>query len=100
MGHRLKHRPRELSGGEMQRVAIARALMSKPRLLLSDEPTGNLDQKTTGEIVELLQSLNHDHKLTIVMVTHDLALAEKADRVIRLHEGRVQTTVMPENHVA
>ena len=100
MGHRLKHRPRELSGGEMQRVAIARALMSKPRLLLSDEPTGNLDQETTGEIVELLQSLNHEHKLTIVMVTHDLSLAEKADRVIRLHEGRVQTTLIPEHHVA
>jgi lipoprotein-releasing system ATP-binding protein len=100
MGHRLRHRPRELSGGEMQRVAIARALVSRPRLLLSDEPTGNLDQQTTAEIIDLLQSLNHDHKLTIVMVTHDLSLAEKTDRTIRLHEGRVQATSMPEHHVA
>lgn len=100
MGHRLKHRPRELSGGEMQRVAIARALVNNPRLLLSDEPTGNLDQQTTGEIVDLLQSLNQDHNLTIVMVTHDLSLAERADRVIRLHEGRVQTAALGEPVVA
>jgi len=100
MGHRLRHRPSELSGGEMQRVAIARALMCDPRLLLSDEPTGNLDQQTTGEIVELLQSLNQNRKLTIVMVTHDLSLAEKADRTIRLHEGRVETTSMPAHNVA
>ena len=100
MGHRLRHRPGELSGGEMQRVAIARALISSPRLLLADEPTGNLDQQTAGEIVELLQSLNTDHKLTIVMVTHDLLLAEKADRTIRLHEGRVRTTPLPDQNVA
>lgn len=100
MGHRLRHRPRELSGGEMQRVAIARALVGEPRLLLADEPTGNLDQQTTSEIIDLLRSLNHNHKLTIVMVTHDLTLAERADRTIRLHEGRVQTTSLPEPNVA
>ena len=100
MEHRLRHRPRELSGGEMQRVAIARALVGQPRLLLADEPTGNLDQQTTREIIDLLRSLNHDHKLTIVMVTHDLTLADKADRTIRLHEGRVQTTSLPEPNVA
>lgn len=87
--HRLRHRPRELSGGEMQRVAIARALMNRPRVLLADEPTGNLDRQTGGQILDLLQSLNDDQKLTIVMVTHDSALAHKTDRVVQLVEGRV-----------
>jgi lipoprotein-releasing system ATP-binding protein len=89
LGHRLRHRPRELSGGEMQRVAIARALMNSPRILLADEPTGNLDRQTGGEIMQLLRSLNHDQKLTIVMVTHDAALARQSDRVVQLVEGRV-----------
>jgi lipoprotein-releasing system ATP-binding protein len=89
LGHRLRHRPRELSGGEMQRVAIARALMNSPRVLLADEPTGNLDRQTGGEIMQLLQSLNHDQKLTIVMVTHDAALARQSHRVVQLVEGRV-----------
>ena len=100
MHHRLRHKPRELSGGEMQRVAIARSLMSNPRLLLADEPTGNLDGQISHEIMELLRSLNHDHKLTIVMVTHDLALADKADRTVRLHEGRVETASHPGQQVA
>ena len=89
LSHRLKHKPRELSGGEMQRVAIARALMNNPQLLLADEPTGNLDRHTGGQIMELLQALNADHKLTIVMVTHDAALARQTDRVVQLVEGRV-----------
>ena len=89
LSHRLKHKPRELSGGEMQRVAIARALMNAPQLLLADEPTGNLDRHTGGQIMELLQALNADHKLTIVMVTHDAALARQTDRVVQLVEGRV-----------
>ena len=89
LGHRLKHKPRELSGGEMQRVAIARALMNQPKLLLADEPTGNLDRQTGGQIMEVLQALNADHKLTIVMVTHDSALACQTDRVVQLVEGRV-----------
>jgi lipoprotein-releasing system ATP-binding protein len=89
LGHRLKHKPRELSGGEMQRAAIARALITQPELLLADEPTGNLDRSTGDDIMQLLRSLNQQHKLTIVMVTHDAAIAEQADRTIRLEEGRV-----------
>lgn len=90
LGHRLTHRPRELSGGEMQRAAIARALIAHPQVLLADEPTGNLDRDTGQEILNLLRNLNRQQKLTIVMVTHDLAIAEMADRVVRLVEGRVE----------
>ncbi|MCP3903727.1 MAG: ATP-binding cassette domain-containing protein, partial [Planctomycetes bacterium] len=89
LGHRLRHRPRELSGGERQRVAIARALMNEPDVLLADEPTGNLDQKTGAEILELLQQQHRDG-LTIVMVTHDQSIAERADRVVELAEGCVR----------
>ena len=89
LGHRLTHKPRELSGGEMQRAAIARALIAHPRLLLADEPTGNLDQKTGGEILTLLRRLNAEQGLTIVMVTHDQAIARQADRTVRLVEGQV-----------
>lgn len=90
LGHRLKHKPRELSGGEMQRAAIARALIAGPDVLLADEPTGNLDRSTGQEILKILRTLNRQQGLTIVMVTHDLAIAEQADRVVRLVEGRVQ----------
>jgi lipoprotein-releasing system ATP-binding protein len=89
LAHRLKHRPRELSGGERQRVAIARALMNEPDVLLADEPTGNLDQATGSEILDLLQQQHRDG-LTIVMVTHDKSIAERADRVVELVEGRVR----------
>jgi lipoprotein-releasing system ATP-binding protein len=89
LGHRLTHTPRELSGGEMQRAAIARALIAQPKLLLADEPTGNLDQKTGGEILALLKKLNREQGLTIVMVTHDQAIARQADHTVRLVEGRV-----------
>jgi lipoprotein-releasing system ATP-binding protein len=89
MSHRLTHKPRELSGGEMQRTAIARALIAEPKLLLADEPTGNLDQKTGGEILALLKKLNREQGLTIVMVTHDQAIAKQADRIVRLVEGKV-----------
>lgn len=92
LDHRLRHRPNELSGGEMQRAAIARALISQPRVLLADEPTGNLDRSTGLEILALLRDLNRQQKLTVVMVTHDLAIAEQADRVVRLVEGRVERT--------
>jgi lipoprotein-releasing system ATP-binding protein len=88
--HRLKHRPSELSGGEMQRAAIARALVGHPQVLLADEPTGNLDASTGREIVGLLKRLNHDEGLTIIMVTHDNALAHQAERIVRLSEGRVR----------
>lgn len=90
LGHRLNHKPRELSGGEMQRTAIARALISDPTLLLADEPTGNLDSQTGKDIMDLLQRLNRDEGVTIVMVTHDNEIASQADSVVRLVEGRVQ----------
>jgi len=89
LAHRLTHKPRELSGGEMQRAAIARALIAQPRLLLADEPTGNLDQKTGSEILALLRRLNREQRLTIVMVTHDPSIARQADRTVRLVEGKV-----------
>ena len=90
LGHRLKHKPRELSGGEMQRAAIARALIARPDLLLADEPTGNLDHKTGKDIIKILRTLNRRQNLTIVMVTHDLDIAGQADRVVRLAGGRIE----------
>jgi lipoprotein-releasing system ATP-binding protein len=87
LSHRLKHKPRELSGGEMQRAAIARALIAKPEILLADEPTGNLDQVTGREILKILRTLNREQNLTIVMVTHDQSLARQADRIVRLAGG-------------
>src|SRR5206468_5888245 len=90
LSHRLHHRPRELSGGEMQRAAIARALINRPRVLLADEPTGNLDEDTGREIVCLLHDLNRQDGLTIVMVTHNRDLAAGTDRVVRLTAGRVE----------
>jgi ABC-type lipoprotein export system ATPase subunit len=87
LGDRLRHRPRELSGGEQQRVALARALMNDPDIILADEPTGNLDVKAGGEITAILQSLHRDEGKTIVMVTHDLQLAQLADQVFVMHEG-------------
>jgi lipoprotein-releasing system ATP-binding protein len=90
LSHRLKHKPRELSGGEMQRAAIARSLVTNPALLLADEPTGNLDQSTGRDILNLLRTLNERAKLTIVMVTHDPALADQSDRIVRLAGGRIE----------
>ena len=90
LGHRLKHKPRELSGGEMQRAAIARALVAGPDLLLADEPTGNLDQATGHDIMKTLAALNRRQDLTIVMVTHNHSIAQQADRVVRLAEGRIE----------
>lgn len=88
--HRVKHKPRELSGGEMQRAAIARALAAGPDVLLADEPTGNLDHATGLNTMQLLHSLNRQQNLTIVMVTHDEAIAKGADRIVRLADGKVQ----------
>ena len=90
LGHRLKHKPRELSGGEMQRAAIARSLIGKPQVLFADEPTGNLDSSTGAEILDLLRTLNDRENLTIVMVTHDRAIAAQADRAVRLVQGQVE----------
>jgi lipoprotein-releasing system ATP-binding protein len=95
LGHRIHHRPRELSGGEMQRAAIARALMSRPRVLLADEPTGNLDEERGGEIVALLRDLNRAEGLTIIMVTHNMDLVAPTDRVVRLVKGRVEGAAPP-----
>jgi putative ABC transport system ATP-binding protein len=90
LGGRQKHRPRELSGGEQQRVAIARALSNDPHLLLADEPTGNLDSRTSGEIMALLKALNERDGKTIIMVTHDSGLAEKyAHRTMTMLDGMV-----------
>ena len=90
LGDRLGHRPRELSGGERQRVAIARALVNHPRILLADEPTGNLDRATGGEILNVLKHFHIDRGQTIVMVTHDQAIADRADRIIHLVDGRIR----------
>jgi putative ABC transport system ATP-binding protein len=89
LGDRVDHFPNQLSGGEQQRVAIARAFSNAPRLLFADEPTGNLDSETGERIVELLLTLNRESGTTIVLVTHDLALAGRAQRVIRLADGVV-----------
>jgi lipoprotein-releasing system ATP-binding protein len=88
--HRLKHKPSEMSGGEMQRAAIARALVARPEILLADEPTGNLDARTGQEITELLARLNEREQLTILMVTHDDAIARQAHRIVRLTEGQIE----------
>lgn len=87
LGHRLTHKPGELSGGEQQRVAIARALVMAPRLLLADEPTGNLDSRTSDEIYRLLQDLYQTHGLTMVVVTHSATLAGRLDRTLHMEDG-------------
>ncbi len=89
LGHRMTHKPSELSGGEMQRVAVARSLINSPRLLLADEPTGNLDTATRDGIFNLLLALNRDSGLTVVVATHDLSLESRFTRVIRLEDGNV-----------
>ncbi len=89
LSHRLDHYPSQLSGGEQQRVAIARAFAGRPRLLLADEPTGNLDGATGRAVIDLIFSLHAEHDTTLVLITHDPALAARCDRVVRLEDGRI-----------
>ena len=92
LGHRLDHRPAELSGGERQRVAVARALVNEPRVLLADEPTGNLDQTTGQEILQLFEELHREGR-TLVVVTHDHQVAQRASRVVNIRDGRIGEAV-------
>ena len=89
MGDRAQHVPGKLSGGEAQRVAVARSLSTKPRLLLADEPTGNLDERTAQEVFEVLRLLCREERAAVVMVTHSKQLAKACDRVLRLHDGQL-----------
>lgn len=88
--HRMEHSPAQLSGGEQQRVALARAFMIQPKVLFADEPTGNLDQQTAEKVIELLFELNKQHGTTLVLVTHDMKLAELCERRIRMHAGKLE----------
>ena len=80
----------ELSGGQKQRTAIARALINKPKLILADEPTGNLDQKTGQEIIKLLKKLHKTHKVTLIIATHDPAIAKSAQRIVKIADGKIK----------
>jgi putative ABC transport system ATP-binding protein len=91
LAHRVTHTPKQLSGGEQQRVALARAFVTKPAILFADEPTGNLDRKTGAYIIDLLFELNSEHKTTLILVTHDHALAARCTRTIRLDGGSIVT---------
>ncbi len=95
LSERLKHKPNELSGGERQRVAIARALINRPKLLLADEPTGNLDSRTGGAIMDVLEEFHRRTGQTIVMVTHDRSLAERAHRSVHLTDGKLAGSESP-----
>jgi putative ABC transport system ATP-binding protein len=102
LSDRAKHKPNELSGGQMQRVAIARSMVNKPSLILLDEPTGAVDTETAQQLVDLLKRLNHEDSVTIVLVTHDTDIAGQATRQIRLKDGQVLTdeTISPKELVA
>lgn len=89
LGDRLKHLPNQLSGGQQQRVSIGRALANNPALLLADEPTGNLDSENSKEIVALLRKFNREHNQTVIMITHDEKIAQSADRIIAIEDGKI-----------
>lgn len=95
LAHRVRHYPRQLSGGEQQRVGIARAIVNDPTLILADEPTGDLDRKSGDEILDLLQGLSRDHGKTILMVTHDPHASARASRTVHLYKGRIVTEAPP-----
>ncbi len=95
LGDRQGHYPVQLSGGEQQRVAVARAFSCRPPILLADEPTGNLDSKTGEQVIELLLALHRDHGSTLVLVTHDQALAARAERIVTLRDGRIESDSSP-----
>jgi ABC-type lipoprotein export system ATPase subunit len=88
LGHRLNHYPAQLSGGERQRVAVARSLANRPSVLLADEPTGNLDSENAGLILDLIVRLQREHNMTLVLVTHDVSVAQQASRIIQMKDGR------------
>ena len=89
LDNRKKHLPNELSGGQQQKVAIGRALMINPTIILADEPTGNLDSKSSSEIIELLKKANREYNQTIIMITHNLEIAKSADRIIQIEDGKI-----------
>lgn len=91
LGDRMEHKPKEMSGGQQQRVGIARAFVAKPDVVFTDEPTGNLDSKTTIEVMELIKEMAAKHNQTIVMVTHDVSLASYADKIIHIKDGQIES---------
>ncbi len=98
LGNRLKHYPRQMSGGQQQRVGIARAFVAKPDVVFADEPTGNLDSKTTIEVMDMIKSFARKYNQTIVLVTHDPELAKYADRIVTLVDGRIVSDTRGEEH--
>ena len=100
LGNRAKHKPSQLSGGQQQRVSIARAFINNPAVVFADEPTGNLDTKTTEEMMALITGIAREHNQTLIIVTHDLDIARYADQIIRISDGRIQSVETNENKLS